>query len=264
MGKRRYRRLRPGVFGELFEIPCSGPRKKQHWTRMNESCSTSKELGPGYAHSVLLSLGTPVSPSTGRLQTRLGLRLRSRAMDAATVLEHYGIRDNFPDEWPADKDKDSDNEEEPPALPTKTALPVRRSKSRYSVLERRPGVRGSVPGSQKTSDGVENIVQRDEPDPLGAAPSVVQVLRQRGLAVQDDAKLRMYNFGFLKSLSFLEFLEENCKFLDFDVPLTFMQETDSSSHLLLSRPPCSCLRSTLKPQLKLSCPASTSSPAPSR
>ncbi|KAF1954462.1 hypothetical protein CC80DRAFT_493903 [Byssothecium circinans] len=67
---------------------------------------------------------------------------------------------------------------------------VQRRKSRYSVLEGAGGFARKRDGVEKTKDGVENLVQKDEGDPLGTYPSVVQVLRQRGLGVEEDVKLR--------------------------------------------------------------------------
>ena len=94
-----------------------------------------------------------------------------------TVLEHYQLPSAFPVEWPAEKDNsDASDEEEQKAA--RNGL-MRRSKSRYSALERAASDRRSVlPGSQRTGDGVENLVQRDEPDPLGSTESVVRILRQ--------------------------------------------------------------------------------------
>ena len=100
-----------------------------------------------------------------------------------TLLNHYNLKTLYPTQWPAEKDESDASDEE---LPRSN---VRRSKSRYSVLERGASYRRSVPGAQKTSEGRENLVQKDEPDPLGASPSVVQVLRQRGLPVDEDLKL---------------------------------------------------------------------------
>ncbi|KAF2837212.1 hypothetical protein M501DRAFT_1006735 [Patellaria atrata CBS 101060] len=106
-----------------------------------------------------------------------------------TLLNHYNITTLWPSEWPAEKDKsESSDDEELPRTAAGNA--IRRSKSRYSVLERGAGYRSSVPGAQKSKEGVETLVQKDEPDPLGSAPSVVQILRQRGLPVEDDMKLR--------------------------------------------------------------------------
>ncbi|KAF2122190.1 exocyst complex component Sec5-domain-containing protein [Lophiotrema nucula] len=107
-----------------------------------------------------------------------------------TLTNHYRIPTLFPATWPAEKDDDSDDSDTATASSVKPAQPVRRSKSRYSVLETSGSFRRSVPGAQKTRDGVENLVQKDEGDPLGTFPSVVQVLRQRGLPVEEDVKLR--------------------------------------------------------------------------
>jgi|SRR5271168_3343339 len=110
-----------------------------------------------------------------------------------TVLDHYQLSTPYPLEWPAEKDL-SDASEEEDAKPSRSDM-VRRSKSRYSALERAASDRKShVPGSQKTGDGVENLVQKDEPDPLGSTDSVVKILRQQGLPVQEDTRLRLYPF----------------------------------------------------------------------
>jgi exocyst complex component 2 len=107
-----------------------------------------------------------------------------------TVLEHYQLPNIFPLEWPAEKDLSDGSDEDDGYTPKRNGL-IRRSKSRYSALERSTSDRRSlVPGSQKTGDGLENLVQKDEPDPLGTAESVVRILRQRGLSVQEDANLR--------------------------------------------------------------------------
>ncbi|KAK8172693.1 putative exocyst complex component SEC5 [Phyllosticta citrichinensis] len=103
-----------------------------------------------------------------------------------SLLEHYNIKTLYPSEWPAEKDDNDEDDSENEG--TKTSVPVRRQ-SRYSVLQR-SSLRSSVPGSEKTKEGIDALVQKDEPDPLGNAPSVVQVLRQRGLPVDDDLKLR--------------------------------------------------------------------------
>ncbi|KAK2630451.1 hypothetical protein QTJ16_001271 [Diplocarpon rosae] len=105
-----------------------------------------------------------------------------------TVLEHYQLSTAYPVEWPAEKDNSdfSDEEETGPA-----PNGIRRSKSRYSALERAANDRRSIlPGSQRGDNGVENLVQRDEPDPLGSTDSVVRILRQLGLPVQEDPRLR--------------------------------------------------------------------------
>ncbi|KAF2472811.1 uncharacterized protein BDR25DRAFT_283350 [Lindgomyces ingoldianus] len=105
------------------------------------------------------------------------------------LLNKYNISTLYPSQWPEEKDRDSDEEDEP--LPrTTTAQPIRRSKSRYSVLESSGSYQRRLPGAERSRDGVENLVQKDEGDALGMYPSVVQVLRQRGLPVEDDVKLR--------------------------------------------------------------------------
>jgi exocyst complex component 2 len=108
------------------------------------------------------------------------------------VLDHYQLSTPYPLEWPADKDLSEPSDDED-AVKSKRNGIIRRSKSRYSALERSPSDRKSlVPGSQKIGDGVENLVQRDEPDPLGTTESVVRALRQQGLPVQEDTELRMF------------------------------------------------------------------------
>jgi exocyst complex component 2 len=107
------------------------------------------------------------------------------------VLDHYQLSTAYPLEWPAEKDM-SDASDEEEMKPQRNGM-ARRSKSRYSALERVTSDRKSlVPGSQKTGNGLENLVQRDEPDPLGTTESVVRILRQLGLPVQDDTRLRRY------------------------------------------------------------------------
>ena len=57
-------------------------------------------------------------------------------------------------------------------------------------------VRGCIrglQGAQKNKDGVVNLVMKDEGDPLGTYPSVVQVLRNRGLGVEEDIRLSMWS-----------------------------------------------------------------------
>jgi len=114
-----------------------------------------------------------------------------------TILEHYQLSTPYPVEWPAEKDtSDVSDEEGGEALkPTPIKVAMRRSTvSKYSALERVASDRRSlVPGSQKSGDGVENLVQRDESDPLGSTDSVVRILRQLGLPIQDDTRLRLYS-----------------------------------------------------------------------
>lgn len=110
--------------------------------------------------------------------------------DEHTLLNHYNITSLYPTAWPAEKDESDDSDDEQPAARS-AKLAHSRSKSRYSALVRSASDRRSlVPGSEKTGDGVENLVQRDEPDPLGGPDSVVRILRQKGLPVEEDQRLR--------------------------------------------------------------------------
>ena len=119
----------------------------------------------------------------------------------ADILNHYNITTPFPTEWPAEKDEsDGSDDDLPPKGVAKSLL--RRSRSRYSALERSGSDRRTlVPGSEKTGDGVENLVQKDEPDPLGGTDSVVRVLKHKGIPVEDDQRLR--NRFLLSSTTFL-------------------------------------------------------------
>jgi exocyst complex component 2 len=105
-----------------------------------------------------------------------------------TILSHYKVNTLFPTAWPPEKDADDSSEDESVSRlpPTRNRM----SKSRYSVLERNASGRATVPGAERTKDGRDNLVQKDESDPLGMSRSVMQVLKQRGLPVEDDQKLR--------------------------------------------------------------------------
>ena len=108
--------------------------------------------------------------------------------DEHTILNHYNLTTSFPNAWPAEKD-DSDASDIEQPVDSKSG--IRRSKSRYSALERSGSDRRSlVPGSQKLKDGQENLVQKDEPDPLGGNDTVVRMLRHKGLPVEEDTRLR--------------------------------------------------------------------------
>jgi exocyst complex component 2 len=104
-----------------------------------------------------------------------------------TLMSRYKIDNPYPTEWPAAKDHE-DSDEDEALLPNPRPVLRRTSKSRYSVLERNSRMT-SVPGAERTKDGLENLVQRDEPDPLGRTTSVIQSLRRRAVEVDSDAKL---------------------------------------------------------------------------
>jgi len=98
----------------------------------------------------------------------------------ATLLSHYNLNTLHPTEWPADKD------EEDASLETSHERPS----SKYISLQRGASVRHSVPGAQVNKNNIESVVQKDEADPLGGSGSIVQVLRHRGLPVEDNFRLR--------------------------------------------------------------------------
>jgi exocyst complex component 2 len=100
-----------------------------------------------------------------------------------TIVSHYNLTSAYPTEWPAELD-DSDEE-------AVGRAGMRRSKSRYSALERVTSDRRTLlPGSQRTQDGKANLVQKDESDPLDGSGSVISSLRNRGLPVEQDLRLR--------------------------------------------------------------------------
>lgn len=109
-----------------------------------------------------------------------------------TILIHYNIPEPFPLQWPADKDDSDESEGDFDAKsPAHSRLQHRRSKPRHSALERLASSRRSRGDAFYSSeDTAEVLARKDEPDPLGFSDSVVRVLRQRGLPIDDDAKLR--------------------------------------------------------------------------
>ncbi|KAL1867348.1 hypothetical protein VTK73DRAFT_4227 [Phialemonium thermophilum] len=103
-----------------------------------------------------------------------------------TVLEFYQLSTPYPSEWPAEKDNSDVSDDD-----GNQKQKLTRRKSRYQALERAVSNRSSVvPGSENSGTGVGNLVQRDEPDPLGTTDSVVRALKQKGLPLQDDPRLR--------------------------------------------------------------------------
>lgn len=105
------------------------------------------------------------------------------------VLEFYGVTTLFPTEWPADKDNSDASDSEKEDKKKK----INRRKSRYQALERAATNRNSVIASadkSATGGGVGALLNRDEPDPLGSSDSVVRTLRQFGVPIQEDHRLR--------------------------------------------------------------------------
>ncbi|KAH8681158.1 exocyst complex component Sec5-domain-containing protein [Xylariales sp. PMI_506] len=102
-------------------------------------------------------------------------------------LEFYGLSTAYPTEWPADKDNSDGSDSERDQKKEK----LQRRKSRYQALERAVSNRSSVlAGSEKSPGGVTNIFRQDEPDPLGGSDSVVRTLRDLGVPIKDDTRLR--------------------------------------------------------------------------
>lgn len=106
-----------------------------------------------------------------------------------TVLDFYQLSNPYPVEWPDEKNGSDVSEDEDEAQKK-----ANRRKSRYQALEKAVNNRNSMlPGQQKSSSGAANVVvQKDEPDPLGTTDSVVRTLKQLGIPVQEDPRLRMF------------------------------------------------------------------------
>ncbi|KAI0165637.1 exocyst complex component Sec5-domain-containing protein [Xylariaceae sp. FL1272] len=114
------------------------------------------------------------------------------------VLDFYGVPNLMPTAWPAEKNDESDDSD---SELQQRKQKLNRRKSRYQALERAVSTRSSiVAGSEKSAAGVSNLVQRDEPDPLGSSESVVRSLKELGVPVQDDPRLR--NRFLMSSTSF--------------------------------------------------------------
>ncbi|KAM3546297.1 hypothetical protein ARSEF1564_000785 [Beauveria bassiana] len=101
-----------------------------------------------------------------------------------TVLEFYQLPSSYPSEWPAEKDA------EDAATDGTDAWGNNRRLSSYQALESAVNERRSFLGGADGKGGMNSLVQRDEPDPLGFSDSVVRSLKNLGLPVQDDIRLR--------------------------------------------------------------------------
>jgi exocyst complex component 2 len=100
------------------------------------------------------------------------------------VASHYNLPEEFPEEWPAALDE-ADQSDDEPVQRTKS----RPRKSRYFALERTPSDWRSTPGSRRGREARENV-QNDEPDPLGTGDSVLRILKQRGLRLEEEGGKR--------------------------------------------------------------------------
>lgn len=99
------------------------------------------------------------------------------------VANHYGLPSAYPEEWPAELDESDDSDHDSFAA----AAAKRRSK-RYSALERGHSSRKSLASTSYRAG--DSMALKDEPDPLGTSDSVMKILKQRGLPVDDDPRLR--------------------------------------------------------------------------
>ncbi|KAL1969374.1 hypothetical protein VTN77DRAFT_9567 [Rasamsonia byssochlamydoides] len=102
------------------------------------------------------------------------------------VANHYNLPTAYPEEWPAELDESDESDNDAFA-----AAAAKRKSKRYSALERRNSSRKSLAaGAYRAGGPGDNTILKDEPDPLGTADSVVKILKQRGLPVDDDPRLR--------------------------------------------------------------------------
>ncbi|KAJ5793816.1 Vacuolar protein sorting-associated protein 51 [Penicillium paradoxum] len=100
------------------------------------------------------------------------------------VASHYNLPSEFPEEWPAALDVAEESEEEPVQR-----IDSRPRKSRYMALERSPSDWRSNCGSRRGKEGRDNA-REDEPDPLGTSDSVLRILKQRGVPLEEEGKSR--------------------------------------------------------------------------
>ncbi|KAI9887212.1 MAG: hypothetical protein M1823_000960 [Watsoniomyces obsoletus] len=109
-----------------------------------------------------------------------------------TLLNHYNLPSLYPLQWPAEKDDSEESADEVvPAPKGSRGSQTRRSKRPPSVLDKLGGSRRSAGvKTESQDDGAQVLPRKDEPDPLGSSDSVIRLLRQRGLPVDHDAKLR--------------------------------------------------------------------------
>ncbi|KAA8651834.1 hypothetical protein EYZ11_004377 [Aspergillus tanneri] len=109
------------------------------------------------------------------------------------VANFYNLPSEYPTEWPVELDESDNSEDE--------ALDRRGSRSRYFALGRSSsGRKGLTLGSFNGNNGRDNLVKMDEPDPLGSGDTVFKILKQRGLSLDEDSRLR--NRFLLSSTSF--------------------------------------------------------------
>ena len=109
------------------------------------------------------------------------------------LLNHYRIATLYPDKWPLPDNESSDEDEEqtattaPARQVSKLSIDSRSSFSKYRNIDRHASVRS------QTTDS-ESLVQTDEPDALGMAPSVATQLKRRGVPIDSSTKIRMLQY----------------------------------------------------------------------
>lgn len=109
--------------------------------------------------------------------------------DDVDVAQYYNLPTAYPEEWPAQLD-DGDAPETVPddAAARKKQLKQQRKSARYSAL----GLATSrnLASAPFRAGAGDHASGKDEPDPLGSSDSVLHMLRQRGLPVDEDPQLR--------------------------------------------------------------------------
>ena len=117
------------------------------------------------------------------------------------LLNKYHLTSLHPTEWPHENDDDNSSEEEEEERGASKAslsngharnMSTSSNSARYQKISRH----ASIEGRKHTDAGI----QKDEPDALGKAQSVVSELRRRGLPVEENSALR--NKFMLSSTSF--------------------------------------------------------------
>lgn len=105
------------------------------------------------------------------------------------IAGHYNLPSAYPDEWPAELD-DGDSDDGA----------SHRNSRRYIALERDNSRKSLNLGALPSNNDRDLQVQKDEADPLGARDSVLNILKKRGLSLEEDSNLR--NRFLLSSTSF--------------------------------------------------------------
>lgn len=95
--------------------------------------------------------------------------------------QYYALPTPYPEEWPADLDDSDESESEAAASSANHAR--QQSQARYPGLGNDPGFKLSA---RRKSSKISGSVQKDEPDPLGGPGTIVRMLKQHGLPIEDE------------------------------------------------------------------------------